>query len=141
MNKINKFLCLSYPEKVLLFKAFFLVGIIRLCLLIFPLKIIQQTVVFLSSLFQKTRNNLMPCEQISWAVKASANYLIGPKSCLPQALAAQMLLKQYGYPANLRFGVYKGNELEAHASIESQGKIIVGNEGIEYYTPLSAVNK
>ena len=65
----------------------------------------------------------------------------GGKTCLPQALAAQVLLERCGYPARLRVGVVKGGEgqLEAHAWVESQGRIIVGGAEVERYIPLSGL--
>ena len=136
MRRLRKFLYLSLEDKILFFKAIVLVEVFRISLLIFPLKIVQQ---FVDSVTQKlSKPKTMPQEKISWCVKTVGNYIFGPKSCLPIALAAEILLKENGYPAIINIGVHKGDEikLEGHAWVESEGKIIVGEETTKYYTQL-----
>ena len=137
MRRLYKFFHLSLEDKILFFKAIVLVGVFKISLLIFPLKLVQQFVDYVTQELSKPKT--IPQEKISWCIKTVGNYLLGPKSCLPVALAAKVLLKQNGYPATINIGVYKGNEinLEAHAWVESEGKIIVGEETMQYYTPLS----
>ncbi|MGH9900718.1 MAG: lasso peptide biosynthesis B2 protein, partial [Pyrinomonadaceae bacterium] len=62
-----------------------------------------------------------------WAVNTSARYVPGA-TCLPRALATKVLLARSGHRASLCFGVAKdaGGRLEAHAWVESQGRIVVG---------------
>ena len=137
MRRLRKFLYLSLGDKILFFKAIVLIGVFRISLLIFPLKIVQQIVDSVTPRLSKSKT--IPQEKISWSVKTVGNYLLGSKSCLPLALATEVLLKQNGYPATINIGVYKGDEIkfEAHAWVESEGKIIVGEETVKYYTPLS----
>ena len=51
-------------------------------------------------------------------------------TCLTQALATRVLLSRLGQPAHLRIGVAKSKkgQLQAHAWVESQGKIIIGDQ-------------
>jgi hypothetical protein len=67
----------------------------------------------------------------------------GAKTCLNQALAAQMLLAQRGYPALLHIGVAKGKEgqFQAHAWVESEGKVVIGGSGPECFTPLAVLEE
>ena len=141
MRRLRKFLYLSLEDKILFFKAVVLVGAFRISLLIFPLKLVQQFVDSVTQKLSKPKTN--PQEKISWCIKTVGNYLLGPESCLPVALAAKVLLKQNGYPATINIGVYKDNEikLEAHAWVESEGKIIVGEATIKDYTPLLTIKK
>jgi hypothetical protein len=77
-------------------------------------------------------------ERIAWAVAVASQCIIGA-TCLTQALAAQVLFRRRGYPSCLRIGVAKIEEarLDAHAWVESQGKIVIGGaEGMSRYTLL-----
>ena len=48
-------------------------------------------------------------------------------TCLVQAIAAQILYSHNGIPTDLHIGVKKQNgDLEAHAWIECNGEIVVG---------------
>lgn len=69
-----------------------------------------------------------PRQRIVWAVTA-ASRVVPRATCLPQALATQTLLARRGYPAQLRIGVAKSDAglLEAHAWVESDGQVVVGN--------------
>jgi Transglutaminase-like superfamily len=59
---------------------------------------------------------------------ALASRYVPTATCLAQALAGQTLLAQQGEPAVLRIGVAKNEagKLEAHAWVESQGRIVIG---------------
>jgi hypothetical protein len=49
--------------------------------------------------------------------------------CLARALVCQVLMARRGYSPELRIGVAKSQEgtLEAHAWIESQGQVVIGD--------------
>ena len=67
-------------------------------------------------------------ERRIWAVRAVASRLFPRRPCLPQALAALLVLRSAGRPAHLRIGVrtVRGDAIEAHAWVESEGSIVVG---------------
>ena len=143
MRRLYKFLLLPTGEKVFFIKAVLLTMIVKFGLLIFPLNIIRQFTDYILQLLPKHQIKRLSTEKISWAVSTAGGYLLGAKNCLSQALVAQILLKQNGYPANLNFGASKDNEikLEAHAWVESEGKIIVGEATIKDYTPLLTIKE
>ena len=70
-----------------------------------------------------------------WAVQVASCY-VPRATCLTQALAAQALLGFGGIPAAVRIGVAKETEdFEAHAWLESGGKILMGGaEAAQRYT-------
>jgi hypothetical protein len=78
-------------------------------------------------------------ERIGWAVSA-ARYFVPKGNCLPQALAAESLLLRHGHPVEFRIGVVKTDRdrLEAHAWVESAGRLVVGDltQGLVTYSPL-----
>jgi hypothetical protein len=81
----------------------------------------------------------MSAERIAWGI-AAARRVVPAATCLPQALAAEVLLAHNGHPAELRLGVLKTGtgSIQAHAWVESEGRVVVGQlaEGLSRYTPL-----
>jgi len=80
-------------------------------------------------------------DRIAWAVAVASRCLPGTRICLPQALTGQVLLRREGYPAHLTLGVARIEEgrLEAHAWVESRGKVVIGGGGLERYNALSTL--
>ena len=75
--------------------------------------------------------------RIAWAVEAIARR-IPRASCLTQALAADAMLRRSGRLPNLQIGVVKDRDLlEAHAWVELDGTVLVGNHDLDRYTPLA----
>jgi hypothetical protein len=78
--------------------------------------------------------------QIVRAVDRAARWVPGwPRTCLVTALTAESMLRRHGHPATLRVGVAHepGSPLEAHAWTECEGRIVVGREGVERFTPVT----
>lgn len=82
-------------------------------------------------------------DRITWAVEAASRRLPWVRSCLTQALAAQVLLTLSGYPALLHIGVTRGEQgqFRAHAWVESEGKVVMGGSGLERFTPLAVLER
>lgn len=76
-------------------------------------------------------------DQIAWAVKAAARF-VPAASCLTQALAAEVLLARAGHPAQIRLGAAKDERgrVEAHAWVESYGRVVLGGEELERFVVL-----
>jgi hypothetical protein len=64
-------------------------------------------------------------------------------SCLTQALAAEVLLSREGHTPRLRLGFRHDNAgaLTAHAWVENMGQVVLGNDDVERFTPLPALEK
>ena len=75
--------------------------------------------------------------RIGWAVSAVSRIVPGA-TCLAQALAAEYLLVGAGCPAVLHIGARndEASGFEAHAWVVSDGEIIVGDVGVDRFTPL-----
>ncbi len=58
-----------------------------------------------------------------------ASRLVPGATCLPQALTTRVMLERHGIPNELLIGVAKTDDgtLEAHAWIEVDDKVIIGN--------------
>ena len=67
--------------------------------------------------------------RIGWAVNAAGRRLPG-RTCLSEALAADVMLCRHGYSPIVRLGIRKTDGrramLEAHAWVECGGKIVTG---------------
>ena len=57
-------------------------------------------------------------------------------TCLVQALAAEWLIRRTGASAVVRFGVAREEQrIGAHAWVESGGRVVLGAEGADHFTP------
>jgi hypothetical protein len=144
MRRVRKFLSLPLREKFLLMKAALLVLTIRVGLTLLPFSTLQKILPKVTKkCIDLERKRTFSIDQVAWSVAASSHCL--PKAtCLVQALAIQVLLLHEGYPANLQFGVTKGDrkELQAHAWVESEGRVIDnGSENGRYKPMLFQQNK
>jgi hypothetical protein len=72
------------------------------------------------------------------AVRQAASVAPWGRTCLTEALTAAVLLRRAGCDATLRYGVVTGgeNRLAAHAWLEHDGVVIIGNSS-RFYEPLT----
>ena len=133
MGIIRSFLKLSFEDKSILIKSFSLLWIIRIMLWILPFSVIQKILSRFTSVSDDSHS--IPMEKLTWAVAAMSRYV--PKAtCLTRALTAQILLAGQNYPSNIKIGVSKNKgEFEAHAWLESDDKIVLGESETEF-TPI-----
>jgi hypothetical protein len=76
-------------------------------------------------------------ERVGTAVAAAANNVPWRSDCFPQAIAAFMLMKHFGYDATIHLGVEKpGDELLGHAWLTSGDAVIVGGDELDRYTEI-----
>ena len=130
MEIIHSFLKLSFEDKFILIKSFFLLWIIRVMLWILPFSVIQKIIGRFTIISGEYHS--IPLEKLTWSVAVMSRYV--PKAtCLTRALTAQILLAGQNYSSNLKIGVYKENgEFEAHAWLESGDKIVLGESETEF---------
>ncbi len=75
--------------------------------------------------------------RIAWAVPAAAQAV--PRcTCLVRALAGRRMLWRRGIRSELRIGVAKSPDFQAHAWLECDGTIVIGASGT-HFTPLAAI--
>ncbi|UTB33125.1 MAG: lasso peptide biosynthesis B2 protein [Methanobacterium sp. ERen5] len=138
MNQIKRFFNLSVDKKSLLIKSVILTTLIRICLYIIPFSRIHTTFNKLSRI--KIHPNPMKVDDIIWAVMVASHYI--PKStCLVQAITAQILMTHYNHDSTLRIGVNKSNDFEAHAWVEINEKVILGESSINFVPLLDLEQK
>ena len=87
----------------------------------------------------RSSTRLQPrADRIAWSVGSAARF-VPRATCLTQALAGEILLRRAGYPADLRIGVAtdRSGTLEAHAWIESEGRVVIGDHDLQRFTTLA----
>jgi hypothetical protein len=135
-SPLDRFWRLPATDRSLLLHSVVLVGAARLALWVLPFNVVRRM------LSRGARRSPVPhatTERIGWAISVAKRF-IPSGNCLPQALAAESLLRRNGHPVELRIGVAKTDQgrLEAHAWVESGGRLVVGDltQGLDTYTPL-----
>src|SRR5438132_3059431 len=141
MKRLGKFLRLAHAERELLVEATLLLGAIGLGLRLLPFGRLRELLDRLS----RPRHGLRPLARLSaariaWAVERVSRVVPGARSCLVQALAAQVLLARRGCHSSVRIGVAhpSGESLRAHAWVESEARGVLGTPHHGPYTPLPA---
>lgn len=139
MGKIFKYIQLPVHERLIIVKSAILLVLVRLCLFFFPFKTVIVLIKWLKSRnVQKIYVHEIDSDRIAWAVEVASRYIPFTK-CFPKALVTQMLFSRYGYQADLHIGVKKDGpeKIKAHAWVESQGKIVIGNlANLSQFNPL-----
>lgn len=76
-------------------------------------------------------------DEIRWAVQAAAANLPWKPVCLPQAVAAQWMLRRRGIRSTLYLGVDPGRQLDAHAWVRAGEVVVTGGEGKDRFVVVS----
>ena len=129
MKRLYNFFHHSPQVQLLLIKAGVLLTLIVLGLGLLPYKTVLAKINRITPRRSgASRKNKCPEKQINWAVSKMGRYIPNAK-CLAMALTVKVLYAREGYPAELRIGVDKigDKQIKAHAWVESQGKIVIGN--------------
>lgn len=136
MSLLGKWRALAPPDRKLIVEAAWWFVAIRIALRLLPFAKLAR--------YAGRRHEGRPADRslapgrIGWATAAVARRLAPPRSCLAQALTAQVMLGRRGRPAAVRFGVQRegGGSIEAHAWLECEGEVLVGGEGLEVFREL-----
>ena len=78
-------------------------------------------------------------EDILWSVRASIPFSLRAK-CVVQGLTAERLLRQAGFPVVFRVGVNRQEVFRAHAWVEDESGILIGETDDELQ-PLSSLSR
>ncbi len=127
MTKLLRFSRLSSAEQKILLKSVTLLWAVRIGLWVLPFQRLRKLLNRRNRYQQATLPDTGVIEEITRAVTRTSRY-VPAATCLTQALVTVVMLEEVGVPASLRIGVTrkKSGELEAHAWVESSGKVIIG---------------
>lgn len=135
-DSLGKFLGLPAVDRHVLLRAWLTLLAARAAIWFLPFKTARRLLAPGSG--GAPTSSLTP-DRINWAVGVARRF-VPSATCLPQALAVEALLARGGHPAELQIGVRKtdAGEFEAHAWVESGGRIVVGQlpGGLGKYTRL-----
>ncbi len=138
MRRLNKFLRLSFSEKILFVRIWVLLAITRSGLSLLPFPTLRKVLTVIGPLIARG-GQAWPEDLLVWAVGAASRY-VPRATCLTQALAIQLVLKQSGRQASLHIGVngVEGDRLDAHAWVVSQGRVILGSSDFDRFKFLAS---
>ncbi len=137
IRRIRKFLSLSGDEQKLLSQTVLLVAGVRASLTLSSLDAaLRWSERFVGNGSRSSHATEADTEQAVLAVRRASTIVPGA-SCLTQAIATKALLARRGQASTLRLGVAKKDEdLEAHAWLEADGKVLIGEFEERRFTPL-----
>jgi len=130
-------------ERILLLEAFLLLGTARLAVLLLPFRWLAKS---LGNHMKETDTLIQPddlklARMVGGAVRSAASYTPWGSVCLPQAVAAQWMLKRRRIAGTLYMGVMKDGtkpeKLQAHAWLRCGPIILTGAKGHRQYTVVS----
>ena len=111
--------------------------LVRLALWTLPFRTVRTAVARMAAPAKITVNR-PPLDRIIWSIHVASRF-VPHATCLTQSLTAQILLARHGYPAELRLGVARdAGQFEAHAWVESNGRVVIGQADLHRYTPMVA---
>ena len=142
MHKVHVFMHLNWRERLLVVEALAIVVMVRLGLKLLPFQKLRALVNKAGQHRVGSRNSAAaPIDRVAWTVRAVSEFVPGA-TCLTQALSGQVLLARRGYPTCLHIGVAKErqDELAAHAWLECDGRIVLGDHGfLAVYAPFPSL--
>ena len=132
MRALAKFVRLPAPDRRLLVRALLTLAMVRASIALTQLLRLHRALDRFTSRFAsrpgtQLDGGIPEPAKIAWAVTAASRILRG--ECLPRACAAYRMLRHYGYPAELKLGAGRGMDggFVAHAWVESEGRIVIGD--------------
>ncbi len=135
------FFKLPFKMKILVIISFFLLGIMRLLILIIPFK---HLIAIMGKEMRESPFTLPEKSQarglwVSWAVNIMSKYTPWESKCYVRALTAMLILKILRIPSTLYLGVSKSevNNLIAHAWLRSGKEYITGAAEIDQFKCVS----
>ncbi|MBD2752442.1 lasso peptide biosynthesis B2 protein [Spirosoma validum] len=124
LRRAEKFFSYSFTEQLLIVNAFWVVLSVRLAL---KLLSFQRFRALYASLLKPALIQDVPNERIEryvWAIERVSGSLLAV--CLPQALALKFFLRR-DKGTEIVIGVDKKSGFSAHAWVEKNGKILIGD--------------
>jgi Transglutaminase-like superfamily len=125
MQLWRRFRALDYGDRRLVVEAVVLLGAVQAGFRILP----YATLIHVLSAAKRLPGSRRGPSRIGWAVAAAARLVPG-RTCLSDALAADLMLWRRGYQCRLHLGVRRRDGAgppEAHAWVELDGAIVTGD--------------
>ena len=140
MRRIRKLVGLSRDERRLLVRALIEVLVMRIATSTLLYGRVRAIVARRGAERAAATEEIPERDRIAWAVVVASAYVPGGQNCLVRALAAEIVLRRFGYDGELRIGIDRtpGGQFRAHAWLESAGHPVIGDFELDNYVTLSA---
>jgi hypothetical protein len=137
-HQLKRLRALPVSQQLMLLEAALLLGFARIAIAIFPFRLLAR---WFRRALPRVAGEAQSgvCRTVGDAVERAARNVPWKAVCLPQAIAAKLMLSRRGYPSVVHFGVGRdpvGN-LIAHAWVCCGDTIVVGRTGIAAVAPLA----
>ena len=123
----QRFCQLDRGDRRLIIEAVIVLGMVQAGFRVLPFSSLRRALAAAKQLRQRPHH---PQSRIGWAVAAAARLMPG-RTCLSEALAADLMLCRRGYESSVLVGVKNrtggAHPLEAHAWVVSGGLIVAGD--------------
>jgi hypothetical protein len=139
MGRVRGFASMRLDDRRRLLVALPVVAVVRTALWVLPFGTLRSAIERLVRSRSPKEASPDASDRIAWSVGSAAR-VVPRATCLTQALAGELLLRRAGYPAEVRIGVAKSStgKLEAHAWVESDGRIVIGDHDLHRFTTLGS---
>jgi len=135
VRRLKRLMEISNADRLLLFRAFFVVASARLVLWVLSSGSARRVVSMMARSTQK-----ISIDRFVWAVKV-VSAVLPRATCLTQAIAVQAMLARQGHASSVEIGIAKDNgRLEAHAWVVCGNHIVIGGPDITRYSYLGTWN-
>jgi len=135
--RLRRFAEVGPRRRALILEAAFWLLVARVALLIVPFpRLARRIGDFVAPSDERVTRAWQGCsaddalvaEEIGWATVAAARHVPFKAVCLPQAMAARIMLRRRGVASVLHFGAAKGKEkaIDAHAWLDAAGVEVTG---------------
>ena len=137
-NKLDTLLNLSGRQRRLLCEAVICLAVARLSVVLVPARLLTAWLVNCPRTAGNSAGQVL-LREIRFAVITAARNVPWNAVCLPQAIAGKLMLARRGHASTLHLGVGRtpAGGLLAHAWLEADGQIVVGELGIRGMTPVA----
>ena len=137
MRRVIKFIRAGRREQGLLLGAWSALVAIKLALKILPFHVVYRLHQrWTCSPARRPAAGLASPAEVVRATERVSYYVPGGRNCLARALTGKLLLARRGHDALLRLGAARmDDKIQAHAWLEYEGKILIGQEAAGQFTP------
>lgn len=137
MSVILSFIKLPYRDKVLALKSLYWVFMVRIMVWMFSFPVVKSKVQKKASHYDPDVKHPVARAKLRIMIMQSARF-VPRATCLIQALAGYIMFSKYGYNTSIKIGVLAENgEFEAHAWLEQDEKVVLGESEKEFKTILN----
>ena len=130
-RRLRNFIKLTWRIKLLLLGSLWLMGIVRLAILILPFRYLTK---FMGKKMAESPSQINPkllsrAVTVGWCVNILSNFTPWESKCLVRAFTAHIILQMLKIPSTLYFGMAKtdSNKLLAHAWLRCGDFMITGD--------------